>query len=404
MEQQNQEAEISPSQHEELKYWLALLHAPGIGSINFNRLLDQAGTPEHLFRPQASESSEWDLQGELKRYLRNPDWGAVDTDLFWAEQANNHLITIRHPLYPNRLREIHDPPPVLFITGDPEILSTPQLAMVGSRNPSASGKENAREFAYHLARSGITITSGMAIGIDGICHSSALEAGGLTIAVAGTGLDRVYPASQHQLAHDIAKQGALVSEFPPGTEVRPGNFPRRNRIISGLSLGTLVVEAAQKSGSLITARLASEQGREVFAIPGSIHNPLARGCHSLIRQGAKLVETAGDILEELAPQIRARQYTRATVSTTPVATGQNLDPEYVRLLECMGFDPVQVDQLIGRSGLTAEEVSSMLILLELEGHVSSAPGGIYCRTGTNLLDPGPNAPGQDGMTGTTQAD
>ncbi len=345
-----------------------------------------------------------ELKTELKKYLENPDWKSVEADLQWAKRPSNHLITIQHSLYPVRLKEIHNPPPVLFVTGDPEVLSTPQLAMVGSRNPSVSGKETAYEFAYHLASSGITITSGLAIGIDGICHKGALEADGLTIAVTGTGLDRVYPASQHQLAHSIAEHGALVSEFPPGTEVRPGNFPRRNRIISGLSLGTLVVEAAQKSGSLITARLASEQGREVFAIPGSIHNPLSRGCHSLIRQGAKLVETAGDILEELAPQLSELLRPKERERNDFAADERVADPEYQHLLDCMGFDPVQVDLLIDRSGLTAEEVSSMLILLELEGHVSSAPGGIYCRSGTNVLKPGRTAPGQDSVTGTTQAD
>ena len=213
----------------------------------------------------------------------------------------------------------------------------------------------------------------------------------------GTGLDRVYPASQYQLAHSIAEQGALVSEFPPGTEAKAGNFPRRNRVISGLSLGTLVVEAAQKSGSLITARLASEQGREVFAIPGSIHNPLARGCHALIRQGAKLVETAGDVLEELAPFIGSLTTTEAE-EIHFVAPETNLAPEYQNLLECMGFDPIQADLLIERSGLTPEEVSSMLILLELEGHVSSAPGGIYCRTGTNVLNASLTPPYNDGVT------
>jgi len=264
--------------------------------------------------------------------------------------------------------------------------------MVGSRNPSTPGQETAREFAHHLAASGLTITSGLAIGIDGACHSGALEADGITIAVAGTGLDRVYPASQHTLAHEIAQQGALVSEFPTGTQVRPGNFPRRNRIISGLSLGTLVVEAAEKSGSLITARLASEQGREVFAIPGSIHNPLARGCHRLIRQGAKLVETAGDILEELAPLLQDLKPLPQTEHMDSDRQEPVLDSDYKLLLECMGFDSVQVDTLIERSGLTAEEVSSMLILLELDGHVSSAPGGIYCRTGNSAHKTSQDAP------------
>ncbi len=404
MDRQPEEESVLPTQNEELRYWLALLHAPGVGSVTFNRLLLKAGGPEHLFNVPVSRLDDWGIKDTLKGYMRNPDWDAVEIDLHWAEQPDNYLLHIQNPLYPAQLREIPDPPPILFVTGDPEVLSTPQLAMVGSRNPSASGKETAREFAYHLARAGITITSGLAIGIDGICHSGALEAEGLTIAVTGTGLDRVYPASQHQLAHRIAKQGgALVSEFPPGTEARPGNFPRRNRIISGLSLGTLVVEAAQKSGSLITARLASEQGREVFAIPGSIHNPLARGCHQLIRQGAKLVETAGDILEELAPHIGAFSpaISKGDEQQTPSNTEQTLDPEYQHLLTCMGFDPVQIDLLIQRSGLTAEAVSSMLILLELEGHVSSAPGGIYCRTGTTKLNSGQSTSNQNGMTQTT---
>ncbi len=297
------------------------------------------------------------------------------------------------------MREIPDPPPLLFVHGDPEVLRTPQLAMVGSRNPSMPGGETARDFAYHLAASGLSITSGLAIGIDGASHSGALDAGGITIAVTGTGLDRVYPASQHDLAHRIAEHGALVSEFPPQTQVRPGNFPRRNRIISGLCLGTLVVEAAHKSGSLITARLASEQGREVFAIPGSIHNPLARGCHRLIRQGAKLVETSGDILEELAPLLRDLKPPQADHKESACRQHQ-LDPEYQLLLKCMGFDPAQIDLLIERSGLTAEVVSSMLILLELEGHVSSAPGGIYCRTGKSVPNTSQPVPEPDGVAPT----
>lgn len=269
--------------------------------------------------------------------------------------------------------------------------------MVGSRNPSMSGSETAREFAHHLAASGLSITSGLAIGIDGASHAGAMDANGITIAVTGTGLDRVYPASQRDLAHRIAQHGALVSEFPPQTPARPGNFPRRNRIISGLCLGTLVVEAARQSGSLITARLASEQGREVFAIPGSIHNPLARGCHMLIRQGAKLVETAGDVLEELAPLLRDLQPRPETCNKGPVVPQHELDQEYQLLLKCMGFDPAPIDLLIERSGLTAEVVSSMLILLELEGHVSSAPGGIYCRTGKGVLNTGQTVPGTNGV-------
>ncbi len=383
-----------------MKYWLALLHAPGIGSVSFNQLIATIGSPKLLFEAPASRFPAWGVKENLKRYLRNPDWEAVENDLLWAEQPANHLLTLQDPNYPGLLREIPDPPPLLFVHGDPEVLHTPQLAMVGSRNPSASGSETAREFAYHLATSGLSITSGLALGIDGASHAGALDAGGITIAVTGTGLDRVYPASQHDLAHRIAEQGALVSEFPPQTQVKPSNFPRRNRIISGLALGTLVVEAAHQSGSLITARLASEQGREVFAIPGSIHNPMARGCHRLIRQGAKLVETASDVLEELAPLLRELQPLSTQRAQEAIEPQYELDAEYQLLLKCMGFDPAPIDLLIERSGLTAEVVSSMLILLELEGHVSSAPGGIYCRTGKSVLNTGQPVPGTDGVAQT----
>jgi DNA processing protein len=252
--------------------------------------------------------------------------------------------------------------------------------MVGSRNPSVVGRETAHDFARNFAASGLVVTSGLAQGIDTASHEGALQGEGQTIAVFGTGLDRVYPARNRQLAHAIVEQGgALVSEYPPGVEPLAANFPRRNRIISGLSLGTLVVEAALRSGSLITARYATEQGREVFAIPGSIHNPLARGCHQLIRQGAKLVETARDVLEELAPQLRAaiaeQPAEKAAIEATP-----ELDEEYRRLLACLEQAPSSVDQIVQRSGLTADAVSSMLLLLELQGYVISAAGG-YALTG-----------------------
>jgi DNA processing protein len=253
--------------------------------------------------------------------------------------------------------------------------------MVGSRNPTRTGQETARDFASTLSKVGMVITSGLAQGIDAVSHQGALEGGGQTIAVTGTGLDRVYPASNRELAHAIVDGGgALVSEFPPGTLPQASNFPRRNRIISGLSLGTLVVEAALRSGSLITARLASEQGREVFAIPGSIHNPLARGCHQLIRQGAKLVESAGDILEELAPQLHA---VLATEQAPAAEYVELLDQASQSLLACIGDEATPVDRLVERSGLTAESVSSMLLILELQGFVESAAGG-YARTTKRL--------------------
>ncbi|MCG8427017.1 MAG: DNA-processing protein DprA [Chromatiales bacterium] len=367
--------------HTALKDWLALLHAPGLGSRNFNRLLEAGETPTQLIaEPHRAQTIK--LPGcDLCRYLQSPDWESVERDLTWLDQPNCHIIPLGSPDYPSLLSSIDDPPALLFVHGAPDRLTLPQLAMVGSRNPSASGRQTAQEFAHHLGQAGLTITSGLATGIDAAGHQGALEAGAATIAVTGTGLDRVYPARHRDLAHQIAEQGALVSEFPPGTPPRPGHFPRRNRIISGLSVGTLVVEAAKKSGSLITARTAMEQGREVFAIPGSIHNPLVRGCHALIRQGAKLVETADDIIEELGALFGAlerptTQETGQTDHETP-----QWDTDYQRLFKHLGFDPTPVDLLIQRSGLTAEAVSSMLILLELDGYVSPAPGRRYVLTG-----------------------
>jgi DNA processing protein len=257
-------------------------------------------------------------------------------------------------------------------------LQSPQLAIVGSRNPTPNGRITAQDFARHLADVGLTITSGLALGIDAASHLGALESDGYTIAVMGTGLDRVYPARNRDLAHAVAERGALVSEYPLGTTPRPENFPRRNRIISGLSMGTLVVEAALQSGSLTTAHHAVEQGREVFAIPGSIHNPLSRGCHRLIREGAKLVETAEDILSELSALNQALNSPPKTLEKH-YDTSESLDQEYERLLDTMGFAPTPVDQLVSLSGLTAEEVSSMLLILELQGYVGSSPGGLYIR-------------------------
>ncbi len=255
--------------------------------------------------------------------------------------------------------------------------------MVGSRNPTPTGRENARGFAAHLGQSGITVTSGLAVGIDTASHEGAMNTPGRTIAVCGTGLDVSYPRSNATLADAIAEHGALVSEFPLGTPPLKSNFPRRNRIIGGLSLGTLVVEAAVRSGSLITARLAADAGREVFAIPGSIHNPMARGCHQLLRQGAKLVESAADIFAEL-PAIASAMHNTATLSQLPEVAGVSrtlLDNEYKILLDALGFEPAGVDLLVERTGLRADEVASMLLILELEGHIESYPGGLYVRAG-----------------------
>ncbi|MCB1857417.1 MAG: DNA-processing protein DprA [Gammaproteobacteria bacterium] len=368
-----------PPAGDDLKYWLALAHIPGLGDIRVGRILEDAGEPRSIFDEPDRYAQRLGLGEAALSWLKRPRWEAIETSLRWVEQANHHIVTRRDPRYPRLLEQIANPPALLYVHGDPELLSSAQLAVVGTRSPSHSGRLTAREFCAHLASLGITITSGMAAGIDGASHEGALDAGGYTIAVAATGLDRVYPAHHRNLAHRITRRGAVISEFPPGTPVAKYNFPRRNRIISGLSMGTLVVEAAGTSGSLITAREAAEQGREVFAIPGSIHNPLSRGCHRLIREGAKLVETASDIIEELGPllPLPPAQRGRQTVNSQDSPTW---DQDYQRLLAAMEYDPLHLDILIHRSGLTADAVSSMLLLLELEGHVSSVPGGRYCLT------------------------
>lgn len=322
------------------------------------------------------------LPENLRSALQKPDWAQVENDLIWLASPDRFVLTLTDPRYPPLLKEISDPPPLLFVQGDVDCLQNWQLAVVGSRNPSASGRDSAYEFARYLASGGLHICSGLADGIDAAAHKGALAGGGKTIAVVGTGLDRVYPAKNLELAHQIAGQGAIVSEFPLGTPPLAENFPRRNRIISGLSLGTLVIEAALKSGSLITARMAMEQSREVFAMPGSIHNPLARGCHQLIREGAKLVETADHIIEELGALAEFAQMTELPTNNQPETLPAGEDTEYQQLFAYLGYDPIHIDELISRSGLTADAVSSMLLLLELQGRVSALPGGKYTRIST----------------------
>ncbi len=357
----------------ELAYWLALHHAPGIGSITYKKLLDHCGSAKAVF----DQIDDLKLKRASRDFLKNPDWAAVESDLTWQEKESCHsIITLHDANYPSQLKEIADPPAVLYLQGDSSLLHNTQIAIVGSRNPTPPGQENSWQFANSLTHTGLTITSGLALGIDGAAHKGALQNGGTTIAVTATGLDRVYPARHRKLAHEIVEKGLIISEMPIGTPPKPQYFPRRNRIISGLSAGTLVVEAARNSGSLITARLALEQNREVFAIPGSIHNPLARGCHDLLRQGAKLVETVQDITEELG-LITAEQLTK--ISPTLQPDKPKLDQKQSLLLNSIGFEPIHIDQLIEHSGLTTEEVSSMILFLELDGHVSTAPGGMYIR-------------------------
>lgn len=333
----------------------------------------QTHTPPQVFSESAAALAALGLKEEIIQALRRPDWSLIEQDLLWLEQAGHLAITLADPDYPRQLKEISDPPPVLFVRGNPKLLSLPQIAMVGSRNPSSLGIETATSFARTLAQHGFVITSGLALGIDAASHRGALKASGYTIAVAGTGLDRVYPARHKELATEIVQTGAMISEFPPGTTAKANHFPRRNRIISGLCLGLLVVEAAKQSGSLITARLALEQNREVFAIPGSIHNPLARGCNALIREGAKLVETTQDILDELG------QYNQQDVSPAPTTEQSTLDLEQQTLLNLIMFSPTSIDKLIETTGQPVEVISSMLLVLELQGYIEATAGGCYIR-------------------------
>jgi DNA processing protein len=359
---------------------MRLIQTPGLGAKSALELLQHFGSATAICNASARQLKGAGLGEKAIRALGEVDEARIEEGLQWLQQQrDHHLLTIDDSRYPELLRQIPDPPAWLFLKGDLDLLSHPQLAIVGSRNPTRGGIDNARRFAHHLASQGLGISSGLASGIDGAAHDGALAADGITIAVVATGLDRVYPASNRELAHRIAEKGLLVSEFPPGTLPRAGHFPSRNRIISGVSLGVLVVEAAEKSGSLITARLASEQSREVFAIPGSIHNPMARGCHRLIRQGAKLVEKAEDILEELAPWLGQDEPPAGDAMQHPQPGDPQLDEDYKHLLGVLGYDPVSIDEIIHQSGLTAEEVSSMLLLLELQGHVESLSGNRFCR-------------------------
>lgn len=324
------------------------------------------------------ELKRWLTQTHVPGYHVGAQLELLERHVRWLDHPAHHFIPRGSPRYPSLLSAAPDAPPGLLVRGDLDVLSLPQLAIVGSRNPTQAGYDIARRFAEHLARSGLAITSGLAIGIDAAAHRGALEGGGKTIAVCGTGLDIDYPRANAGLSEEIASGGALVSEFPLGTPASRSNFPRRNRIISGLSLGTLVVEAAVRSGSLITARLAAEQGREVFAIPGSIHNPLSRGCHKLIRDGAQLVETADDIFAELQRFAPPGPVSSKTAESTALLAPA-LDKGYEILLDALGFEPASVDVLIARTGLKADEVASMLLILELEARIDACPGGLYVR-------------------------
>ncbi len=301
-----------------------------------------------------------------------------ENDLAWLSEPEHHIIVAESDDFPQLLRQIPDPPAQLYVVGNIDALHLPALAIVGSRNPTRGGRHNAYEFARHLGGSGFCIVSGLAQGIDAAAHEGALDADAMTVAFLGHGIDRIYPAENRDLAHRIAASGALCSEYPLGSPPRKEHFPRRNRLISGLCLGTLVVEAAKRSGSLISARLAAEQGREIFAIPGSIHNPMSRGCHQLIRQGAKLVESADDIVSELGPMV-GHLMQNAIQDVAETGNDKHHDADYETLLQTLSYDPASADELAEQSGLTIDQVSSMLLILELEKKIEVQAGGRYSR-------------------------
>ena len=353
-----------------LASWLQLALTPGLGPVTLRRMLGQFGLPQAMLAQN---------RAELAAHLSPAVLSALDSDevaqgvarsLAWAAAPGHAVVTLADEVYPRPLLEIADPPPLLYARGRTDLLQRPALAIVGSRNATLQGETNAQTMARALSEAGLTVVSGLALGIDAAAHRGGLAGPGSTIAVLGTGIDVVYPSRNAALAAEIAARGLLLSEFPLGTAPAAQNFPRRNRLISGLARGCLVVEAALASGSLITARAAADQGREVFAMPGSIHSPLAKGCHALIKSGAKLVESAEDVLAELSG-FRASGYA-STTKATPATPDRGL-------LAYMGHDPVDVDSLCSRAGMSAEQVSTELLRLELDGQVAALPGGLYQR-------------------------
>ncbi len=354
-----------------LASWLRLTLTPGLGPATIRQLLKQFGLPEQVLAHPRSELSRFAPRAALEALDSSAVTAAVAQASEWAAGIGHAVVTLADDAYPKMLLEIADPPTLLYAHGRLELLNHPALAVVGSRNATAQGERNAESFSRAFSEANLAIVSGLALGIDAAAHRGGLTGPGSTIAILGTGIDVTYPARNAPLADEISQRGLLLSEFPLGTGATAHNFPRRNRLISGITQGCLVVEAALASGSLITARSAADQGREVFAVPGSIHSPLSKGCHALIKAGAKLVESADDVLSELAG-FRRTGYAATSVAPTPTS-------EHQVLLGHMGFDPIDVDSLCTRAGLSAEQVSSELLRLELAGQVAVLPGGLYQR-------------------------
>ncbi len=350
----------------DLAAWIELSLVPGLGSSRFRSLLSAFGLPAHVLKATRSQLCRVVPESLAASILERNRGGEIEKAVRWAAEPDHAVLTLADNAYPRQLLEIPDPPALLYLAGNAQLLSSPALAVVGSRNATPQGLKNAHAFSRALSDAGLAIVSGLALGVDSEAHRGGLAGRGSTLAVLGTGIDVTYPRRNAPLADEILARGLLVTEFPLGTEPHAGNFPRRNRVISGLARGCLVVEAAVDSGSLITARLAADQGREVFAIPGSIHSPLSKGCHALIKQGAKLVESAEDVLEELGVAARATRKNEESGASH-------------ELLEKMGFDPCDIDELMARSGLPVETISAALLELELDGKIAGLPGGLYQR-------------------------
>lgn len=353
-----------------LEPWLRLSFVPGLGDESLRRLLVSFGSPEAILAAAPRELARIVPSRIAARIHEGADPDRLERAGSWLAEPDNHIITLGDPRYPPSFLQIPDPPPLLYLKGRAELLKAPALAIVGSRHATPHGMVLAESFATALSDAGLAIVSGLALGIDAAAHRGGLSGCSSSIAVVGTGLDIVYPARNRALAHELAARGALVSELPLGTKPLAGNFPRRNRLISGLARGCLVIEAAAQSGSLITARLANEQGREVFAVPGSVHSPLSKGCHQLIRDGAKLVERAQDVLDELRMPVAAPAQAPASAQLAPRAA---------KLLDHLGYDPCDIDTLIARSGFRTDDLSALLTELEIAGHVAALPGGKYQR-------------------------
>ncbi|NOX27191.1 MAG: DNA-protecting protein DprA [Gammaproteobacteria bacterium] len=376
----NNKADNTSLSENEIAHWLALNQTPGIGALTFLRLIEYFGNAYSVFSANTNELRHLGLRTNTLRSLQKPDWHQVEQQQNWAAQHGNHIITSTSNAYPQLLLKINDPPPILFASGLVDTLKKPQIAVVGSRKPSPGGKLNAIELSHELGQLGLTITSGLAYGVDSLAHQGALNANAHTVAVLGSGLENIYPKRHQSLAHHIRENGTLVSELPPTAAPLSHHFPRRNRIISGLSLATLVIEASEKSGSLITAKLALEQGRDVMAVPGSIKNPMAAGCHQLINEGATLVGSAGDVVNNLNGFLLSSQIDiDSTPGETPLSIQPKLTPLQHKVLYSVDYDPTYIDNIVIQSGLTIEQVSSILLALELLGHVSSAAGGMYYR-------------------------